>query len=286
MKEFLKSLAFKVLAGIALFLVGIMIYAASTGGFSTIPATITGAIITPIQTAFAAVTDGVKNFFGGFASAGPLQEEIDAKQAEIDELRGQLVELDELRRLNEQYRQYLELKEANNDYLFADGRVIAVDPLDQYGNFTIDTGSLEGVKPNDPVITPSGLVGVVYEVGPTWAKVRSLLDPATQASAYVSQNGDTCITGGSASLAQEGLLRLDLLPRDTGTAVGNIIVTSGVGGVFPKGLLIGEVLEVSPSSDGLSYYAVVQPFVDVRSVTSVFVITSFTGQGADAESGG
>ena len=68
--------------------------------------------------------------------------------------------------------------------------------------------------------------------------------------------------------------------------MGNIIVTSGVGGVFPKGLLIGEVLEVSPSSDGLSYYAVVQPFVDVRSVTSVFVITSFTGQGADAESGG
>ena len=215
-----------------------------------------------------------------------MQEELDAKQAEIDELRGQLVELDELRRLNEQYRQYLELKEANNDYLFADGRVIAVDPLDQYGNFTIDTGSLEGVKPNDPVITPSGLVGVVYEVGPTWAKVRSLLDPATQASAYVSQNGDTCITGGSASLAQEGLLRLDLLPRETGTAVGNIIVTSGVGGVFPKGLLIGEVLEVSPSSDGLSYYAVVRPFVDVRSVTSVFVITSFTGQGADAGSGG
>ncbi len=57
-------------------------------------------------------------------------------------------------------------KEANNDYLFADGRVIAVDPLDKYGNFTIDTGSLAGVEPNDPVITPSGLVGVVYEVGP------------------------------------------------------------------------------------------------------------------------
>ena len=99
MKDFLKSLAFKVLAGIALFLVGIMIYAASTGGFSTIPATITGAIITPIQTAFAAVTEGVKNFFGGFAAAGPLHDELDAKQAEIDELRGQLVELDELRRL-------------------------------------------------------------------------------------------------------------------------------------------------------------------------------------------
>ena len=286
MKDFLKSLAFKVLAGIALFLVGIMIYAASTGGFSTIPATITGAIITPIQTAFAAVTEGVKNFFGGFAAAGPLHDELDAKQAEIDELRGQLVELDELRRLNEQYRQYLELKEANNDYLFADGRVIAVDPLDKYGNFTIDTGSLAGVEPNDPVITPSGLVGVVYEVGPTWSKVRSLLDPSTQASAYISQNGDTCITGGSASLAQDGLLRLDLLPRETGTAIGNFAVTSGVGGVFPKGLLIGEVEEVSPSSDGLSYYAVVRPFVDVRSVTSVFVITSFAGQGADAGSGG
>ena len=71
MKDFLKSLAFKVLAGIALFLVGIMIYAASTGGFSTIPATITGAIITSIQTAFAAVTEGRQKFLRRVRGRGP-----------------------------------------------------------------------------------------------------------------------------------------------------------------------------------------------------------------------
>ena len=66
-----------------------------------------------------------------------------------------------------------------------------------------------------------------------------------------------------------------------------LIAASAVPGlIYVNGRLIGEVEEVSPSSDGLSYYAVVRPFVDVRSVTSVFVITSFTGQGADAGSGG
>ena len=277
MKGFWKSLGFKVLAGVALFLVGIMIYAASTGGFATIPATITGAIITPIQSALAAVSDGISGFFSGLTSGNQLQQQIAEQDETINQLRQQLAEYDEL------YKQFLELKETNPDYQFADGRVIAIDPSDKYGNFTIDVGSLGGVSPDDPVITPAGLVGVVYEVGPNWAKVRTILDPATQVSAYIGRNRDSCISGGSASLAQDGLFRLDLLPRETGTAVGDYAVTSGVGGVYPAGLLLGEVQEVSPASDNLSVYAVVKPYVDIRNVSSVFVITSFAGQGGSAE---
>lgn len=283
MKGFWKSLGFKVLAGVALFLVGIMIYAASTGGFATIPATITGAIITPIQSALAAVSDGVSSFFSGLTSGNQLQQQIVEKDQTINELRQQLADYDEMKRQNELYKQFLELKESNPDYQFADGRVIAVDPSDKYGNFTIDVGSLGGVSPDDPVITPAGLVGVVYEVGPNWAKVRTILDPATQVSAYIGRNRDSCISGGSASLAQEGLFRLELLPRETGTAVGDYAVTSGVGGVYPAGLLLGEIQEVSPASDNLSVYAVVKPYVDVHNVSSVFVITSFAGQGGSAE---
>ncbi len=283
MKGFWKSLGFKVLAGVALFLMGIMIYAASTGGFATIPATITGAIITPIQSALAAVSNGVSSFFSGLTSGSQLQRQIEEQNQVINELRQQLAEYDEMKRQNELYKQFLELKETNPDYQFADGRVIAIDPSEKYGNFTIDVGSLGGVSPDDPVITPAGLVGVVYEVGPNWAKVRTILDPSTQVSAYIGRNRDSCISGGSASLAQDGLFRLDLLPRETGTAVGDYAVTSGVGGIYPAGLLLGEIQEISPAADNLSVYAVVKPYVDVHNVSSVFVITSFAGQGGSAE---
>lgn len=167
MKGFWKSVGFKALAGVALFLMGIMIYAASTGGFATIPAAITGAIVTPIQSALAALSDGVSSFFSGLTSGSQLQQQLEEQNDTINSLRQQLVEFDEIKRQNELYKQFLELKEAHPDYQFADGRVIAIDPSDKYGNFTINTGSLGGVSPDDPVITPPGWWGWSMRWGPT-----------------------------------------------------------------------------------------------------------------------
>ena len=178
MKEFLKSVAFKAIAAVALFLVGIMIYAASTGGVSTIPAAVTGAIITPLQSLATAVSDGFNSFIGIFTDSNALRAENEQLQNEINELRKNEVETDELRRQNELYREFLELKDQHADYQFADARIISTDPADKYGNFTINAGSLKGVKADDPVITPDGLVGVVYEVGPNYAKVATILDPS------------------------------------------------------------------------------------------------------------
>ena len=120
MKEFLKSVAFKALVVVALFLIGIMIYAASTGGVSTIPATITGAIVTPLQSLATTVSDGFNSFIGIFTDSNALREENERLQSEVNELRQNQVEADELRRQNELYREFLELKEQNPDYQFAD----------------------------------------------------------------------------------------------------------------------------------------------------------------------
>ena len=282
MKEFLKSVAFKVIVVVALFLIGIMIYAASTGGVSTIPATITGAIVTPLQSLASTISNGFNDFIGIFTDSNALRAENEQLQAESNELRKNQVETDELRRLNELYREFLELKEQHPDYQFADGRVISMDPADKYGNFTIDAGSLKGIEANDPVITPEGLVGVVYEVGLNYAKVRTILDPATQVSAYVSHTRSGGVTGGTASLAQEGKLRLNLLARDSGAATGDYVVTSGRGGIYPEQLLIGTIEEIQPESDALTMYAVIKPFADLQNLSSVFVITGFDGQGEDA----
>ena len=283
MKDFFKSFGFKVLAAIALVLVGVMIYAASTGGMATIPSMISGAILTPLQSAASAVSDGLNSFAGMFGSSTELQKQIDELQAELKDYRNKQVELDALREQNEWLKEYLNIIEQDNDYQFADARVIAIDPADKYNNFTISAGTLSGISVNDPVITPEGLVGVVYETGLNYSKVRSILDPETQVSATVSRTRNNGVTGGTLSLAQEGKLKLGFLSRDGGAEAGDMVITSGMGGIYPAGLLIGEIEEVLPESDGMTLYGVVKPYADLSRLSQVLVITEFSGQGEAVE---
>ena len=283
MKDFFKSFGFKVLAAIALVLVGVMIYAASTGGMATIPSMISGAILTPLQSAASAVSDGLNSFAGMFGSSTELQKQIDELQAELNDYRNKQVELDALREQNEWLKEYLNIIEQDNDYQFADARVIAIDPADKYNNFTISAGTLSGISVNDPVITPEGLVGVVYETGLNYSKVRSILDPETQVSATVSRTRNNGVTGGTLSLAQEGKLKLGFLSRDGGAEARDMVITSGMGGIYPAGLLIGEIEEVLPESDGMTLYGVVKPYADLSRLSQVLVITEFSGQGEAVE---
>ena len=268
MKDFLKSTLFKVLCGVAAFFVGMMIYAATTN-----VGTITGAVLTPIQNGFTAVVNAVENLFSGIGSSSRLAEENEQLRSQINTLREQQVELDELRRQNDFYKSFLGLKEQNPDYRFTAARVIASDPSDIYGNFTINAGTLSDVSVGCAVITPEGLCGVVTEVGLNYAYVRTLLDPEVQISAYDSRTREDGLTAGSVELARAGQLRLTQLERSDTAGAGDYVVTYG--GSYPEGLLIGEILEISPASDGLSKYAVVRPFADIHALSNVFVITSF-----------
>lgn len=278
MKDFFKSLAFRVLAAVAALLVGMMIYAASTGGVATIPETIVGAVVTPLQTLASGIAGGFNSFIGIFTDSGVLRKENEELQKQINELRENQVELDELRRQNERYRDYLALNERNSGFQFADAQVVAMDPSDNYYNFTVNVGSLDGVSEGNPVITPAGLVGVVSRAGASFSEVRTILDPTVQISAYVSRTRDNGITGNTASLAREGLLRLMRLDRGAGVAAGDMFVTFGGGNKYPAGLRIGEVTEVFAESDGLSMSAVVRPYADIAKLSDVFIITDFDGK--------
>ncbi|MBR7091952.1 MAG: rod shape-determining protein MreC [Clostridia bacterium] len=275
MKEFWKSKAAKILAVVAVLLIGLMIYAASTNGFSSIPASVTGVIITPLQNLWSAMTDGIS---GLFADLTANSRQIKDMQAEIDRLHELLADYDQRVEENKIYREFLGIKENNPDFQFTDGRVIASDPSDPYHNFTINAGSLKDVQPGDPVITAQGLVGTVYQVGPTWAKVRSILDPTMQISATVTRVSENCVTSGSVTLAQDGLLRAELLPRYSGAAVGDTLITSGISETYPAGLLIGNIVSVSLSSDGASTTAIISPYANFSSLSSVLVLISYSGK--------
>ncbi len=283
MKRFLQSAGFKVLVAVAVFLLGIIIYGAVSGGTATAPEQVAGGILSPLQSLFSNAAEAVSDFFSGWGDDTVLREENDQLKQELSDLRDQMVDYDEMKRRYDQLVKFLELKEQHPDYQFADASVIAKDPTDIYGNFTIDAGSLQDVAVGDPVIQANGLVGVVSEVGLNWARVSTILDVQTHVSAYISRSGDTGITAGTVTLAQDGLLRLNNIDRDAGVLKGDIVVTYGGNSQYPAQLKIGRVMSIQADTDGLSMYAIVEPFVSIHNIDHVMVITEFGTKAADTE---
>ena len=282
MKKFFTSVLTKLLAVLVLVLVGVMIYSATTGGIATIPETLAGIFVTPLQSFATSVSNGVSDFFDQLTGAGDLQQRVEQLEQENAELRKQMVEYDELKQTNDWYSEILGLHEKNPEYTFASGRVIGRDPSDAYGNFTISAGQNADISVNDPVVSTDGsLVGVVEEVGLTYAKVRTLLDPTTKAASQISRTGDTAYTAGSTvTLARQNTLRMTTLERSSGASIGDYVVTSGIGGVYPSGLLIGTVKQIESATDGMTLTAEVELFADIYDLKQVMVITSFDGQGS------
>ncbi len=285
MKQFFRSFLAKTAGVVALVLVGIMIYSATTGGFTTLPETIIGTVVTPLQSIISGVSDGVSGFFGRITGTGDLQAELEALRKENAELRQQMVEYDALKQENAWYNEILGLHEVHSDYTFASGRVIGRDPSDVFGNFTVAAGTNAGVAVNDPVVTTDGaLIGVVEEVSLTYSKVRTVLDTGVKVSAQISHTGDTGYTAGSrVEQAWDNTIQLVTLERSSGVAIGNYVVTSGIGGIYPGGLLVGKVKSVQTAPDGMTLNAEVELFADVYDLKQVMVITSFDGQQSEAE---
>lgn len=280
MKAFFKSALAKVLGVLALVLIGVMIYSATTGGIATIPETLAGIFVTPLQSVTTGASNGVSDFFGWLTGGDDMRRQLEALQQENAELRQQLVDYDELKQTNEWYSEILGLHEEHPEYTFASGRVIGRDPADYYGNFTISAGQNAGVSVNDPVVATDGsLVGVVEEVGLTYARVRTILDPATKVASQISRTGDTAYTAGATvELSRQNMVRMTAMERSSSAAVGDYVVTSGIGGVYPGGLLIGSVTQIQSATDGMTLNAEVELFADIYNLKQVMVITSFTGQ--------
>ena len=283
MKKFLKSFLARVIGVLALALVGVMIYSATTGGLASLPATLTGIFITPVQSLTTALSDGVSGFFGQFVGSDDMRAQLAALEKENAALRQQVVELDKYKQENSWYSEILGLHEEHSDCTFAAGRVIGRDPSDPYGNFTIAAGTNASVAVNDPVITTDGsLVGVVKEVGLTYAKVRTVMDPTVKVASQISRTGDTAYTAGSTvEQARKNALRMTTLERSSGASIGDYVITSGIGGVYPAGLLLGTVSTITSATDGMTLNADVALLADIYDLKQVMVITSFDGQGGE-----
>ncbi len=278
MSDFFKSLRFKILLALLVVLVAFMLRAAYMGGLGTMASYVLGAAATPFQKLSASISYSVTDILDTLFRAGDYKSENEALREEIRELRQQLVDYETALQENEQYKKFLEIKENNQDFQVELAAVIGRSPDARFGSVTIDKGSIDGVELRDPVITADGLVGYISEVGPTYSQIITILDPTLHVGVSDARTRDTGIVAGTIALAQSGMCKMSYIDRGSAVAKGDIVTTSGVGGVFPKGLMVGTVSEVQVETYGTSLYAVLEPAVDIYSIKDVVVITGFEGQ--------
>ena len=254
-------------------LLSVMSYFSSTA--AALP-NLTGIIAAPFRSVAASLSDTVRQWTDYLT-------EFDALQAENEQLRLQIAQMEEtVRRAeadrdeNVRLRELTGLRQQRRDLRWESARVLVQDVSNWSSLLTVNKGTSHGVEKGDCVVTEAGyLVGVVTEAGLNWSTVRTILDSETSIGALIFRTGGTAVAQGSFDLMGEGRLALDYLGSEPDVVAGDLIVTSGLAGYYPSQLVIGYVQEVRASDNGLAQYAVIAPQADLSALTQVFVVTDF-----------
>lgn len=233
-------------------------------------------VTTPVQRLASGVTGALGKGFGYFT-------EFDNLKAENEELKKQIRDMEQTVRdaelaieENNQLRAAAGQPERTRELTTINAEVIARNPGDWAMTLSLDKGSSHGVEVGDLVTTVDGMVGYVSEVYSNNCEVTTVVDVEMQCGALITRTRETAIAEGNYDLMAEGNLRLSYLTEDSSVVIGDTVETSGRGGLFPKGVMIGTVESVLPEENGISYYAVIKPFVNVDTVSSVSIVTDFT----------
>ena len=242
-----------------------------------------GFIITHTQGFFTAIGDWVAGRVDFFVNMG----ELHAENARLHEqVLMYQIENARLLHLEEQIAELSELLDIYNryaDYPVLGANIIALNPSNWFDDFLIDRGLNDGLAQDMAVLAPGGLGGRVVEVGLNYARVITLVEDTSSVSAQGRRSGDWGIVRGDINLASHGLLRMDFIDAAADIALGDEIVTSATSSIFPPGIHIGYVVEVSQLASGMRS-ALVQPSVDFTRLSSVLVITElFTHEFISAE---
>lgn len=275
MKEFFHSVKFKIIIALTAVLIGAMIYSVTTGGYSSGSNYLFEVIFEPVRNLSSSISDKVSRSLDMVINAEKYYNENQQLKAQLNALYNDVIDYDKVLEENKELRVMLELKEEYNNYKFSPPcTVIARTTNDPYGSFTVDKGANDGIKPGDPVVTETGIVGVCFEVSPSTSKVRTLYSPKTAVGVYTVRTKAEGIAEGGYDLAINGRIRMSYISKESDIREGDVIVTSGSAN-YPAGQLIGTVESVEMEQNGLSKFAVIIPAEDPNTITSVFVITDY-----------
>jgi len=225
--------------------------------------------ITPVGHAGKWVTTPLRDFASWLNGLGISRSELASLRAQNATLRSQVVELQEQARTS---GTTIKLNKAavSAGYKGVTANVIGL-PASQWEQvIVVDAGTAKGIKLSMPVLAANGLLGQVVEVGPNYSKVRLITDQESGVASLLQNNRAQGITQGSLS----GTLTMNFVSMDATVTAGDTVVTSGLGGVFPKGLIIGQVSKVSKEVNSLYKVIQVQPANDMSQVEQVIILTN------------
>ena len=235
-----------------------------------------GALKVPVQKAATALLDWVEGIYGYLYEYDRLVEENNALRAENAELREANRDYSELKAENERLRALFEWSEKRTDLVLESAKIVAWDASNYTSAFTVSKGAKSGVALGDCVVTEYGaLVGQVIELGDDWATVRTIIDVDMDVGALVGTDSYAGVITGEFSLMKRGLTRITYLASGAHIFQKDEVLTSGKGGSFPAGLLIGDISAVMTESGGQVTYGIVTPACDVSRLSQVFIIKEF-----------
>ncbi|MBQ3928647.1 MAG: rod shape-determining protein MreC [Clostridia bacterium] len=272
MKRFFSGKGFKVLVTITcVFLVVALVSA----GNSSVNNFLTSFLLTPLQRVTSEGVNAADSALAPAKSNEELQQEINRLEKENRDLTAKLVDYYDVKKQNEELQRFYNIKKDNKDFSLLPAIVISRDPNENFYGFTIDKGTLDGVEMYDPVMTENGLVGSVTEVSPKSCKVTTILSPDIKVGALDKRTDDSGIVCGKAANADDGITAMINITEQNTAEKGDIVVTSGYGGVYPKNLRIGKIRQLTLDDYTGMPTALIEPFEDVRNVSSVVVIIDF-----------
>ena len=240
-----------------------------------IPNMLLQSVLTPLRTGVNVVADQAEQLYDYIFRYQSLESENKYLKDQLAGLQEDARAADSLIRENERLRALLELKQAHEDYELVDGYIIARSSLDWVNTLTINRGSAAGIAVGMCAITENGeVVGLVSEVGPNYAVVKTILDSSLQISATLSSTGNSgMVTGGYATGLRE-MLRMEYLPSTAQIRNGEEVVTAG-STVYPRNLILGYVADAGLDENGVAKYAILEPAANIDTLEQIFILTAY-----------
>ena len=242
----------------------------------TVPDLVVQGVLAPFRAAGNALTKQAEQYYSYMFRYEALSAENEQLKSEIAQMEDVARQADAVSRENERLRALLNLKSTHEDYVLADAYIIAWSSTDWTNTFTINRGTDAGIQENMCAITANGeVVGLVTEAGPNYAIVKTVLDSTLEISATISSSGHNGMVSGGYIDGNETFLKMEYLPSSAVIRNKDQVVTSG-STVYPKGLILGNVVDAGFEETGVAKYAILDPAADISSMEQVFIITQYT----------
>lgn len=231
-----------------------------------------GFIIIPTQNYLNIASSKIHNWFEFASQMKTFKYQNEILRNENNTLKSRIMQLENIKSENDRLRSLLDIKDKYKDNQLLTCQIIAKDPGNWFEVFTIDKGENDGIKPNMVVINNQGLVGRVMSTTDGSSKVMSIIDVASAISVRLTKTRDLLTVKGDINLKEQGSLKLNYITSDILVGIGDEIETSGIGGIYPRGLYIGRIKQIPTQNYDLVKYAIVEPSVDFKRLEEVFVI--------------